>query len=322
MKALRTKVILSGIVLVFAFIATIGTTFAWFTVSQTATVEEMTLNVQSADNLLIKAFDSTETYVYDTTNTTANPLNLALPGSYKTNLLTSDLVAAGYALTGVNAWRLSPATVAAGSNGNGTGTFGKVFHVLDSNLGSENRSYSPATGNSEDGYYITLQFILYSQSENAQNIALENFWVVSNEDNTSLQANIANAVRISVWAEADFDLDIPANEFDTPRSADNGATLFGLTDDYGYTFTGDFEFTGWNLYGDTNMVGLHAATGPAVTAVTTDTNSSATLFKIQPSTPTLVTVVIYVEGWQEDADNDISEGSFDIQFGFKSSPAL
>ena len=61
MKSLRNKVILSGIVLVFAFIATIGSTYAWFTVSQTVSVDTMNLNVSAADNLAIRIWTGTET---------------------------------------------------------------------------------------------------------------------------------------------------------------------------------------------------------------------------------------------------------------------
>jgi hypothetical protein len=54
MKQLKTKVLLSAFVLIFALVATIGSTFAWFTVATTVNVETMQLNVQSQDSLLIR----------------------------------------------------------------------------------------------------------------------------------------------------------------------------------------------------------------------------------------------------------------------------
>ena len=91
MKALKTKVILSGIVLVFAFIATIGTTFAWFTISTTATVESMELNVSAAENILVKPYvigsDEGEASQYS---------SLTNPANYYTTLSNDHLINAGY----------------------------------------------------------------------------------------------------------------------------------------------------------------------------------------------------------------------------------
>ena len=88
MKGLRNKVILSGIVLLFAFIATIGSTYAWFTVSTQTTVEGVSLQVTAADNLLIRAKNYTDDSAF-----MADQLN---PIYWSTSLTRSELVTAGY----------------------------------------------------------------------------------------------------------------------------------------------------------------------------------------------------------------------------------
>ncbi|MFA5698090.1 MAG: hypothetical protein WC888_06695, partial [Candidatus Izemoplasmatales bacterium] len=57
MKSLKTKVILSAIVLMFALVATIGSTYAWFTVSNTVSVSSIQMNVGTQEGLLIRAYD-------------------------------------------------------------------------------------------------------------------------------------------------------------------------------------------------------------------------------------------------------------------------
>ena len=63
MKNLRNKIVLSGLVLLFALVATIGSTFAWFTVSDTVDVQTMNLNVKSSESLLIRVYNGETTGV-------------------------------------------------------------------------------------------------------------------------------------------------------------------------------------------------------------------------------------------------------------------
>ncbi|MDP3130398.1 MAG: hypothetical protein Q8N15_03565, partial [Bacillota bacterium] len=77
MKNLRNKIVLSGLVLLFALVATIGSTFAWFTVSNTVTVASMQMNVKSSESLLIKVFE----------DEAGNEADLLDANNYKANLV-------------------------------------------------------------------------------------------------------------------------------------------------------------------------------------------------------------------------------------------
>ena len=104
MKSLKSKVILSAIVLVFALVATIGSTYAWFTVSNTVAVEPMQLDVQSSESLLIRVFNG-ETAA----NVVATSGGLLDATSYKASLSTADIIAAT-AYAGLADWTMSPVT--------------------------------------------------------------------------------------------------------------------------------------------------------------------------------------------------------------------
>ena len=321
MKALKTKVILSGIVLVFAFIATIGTTFAWFTVSQTATVDTMTLNVTSADSLLILPVDATnlaapETgYVADGSGSTADLLTAS---NYKTFLEVSDLYSAGYQIgsSATTPWRVSPATVVATDY---SGYDLKTINYMDE---FDTRSLAAATSNSADGQYLELKFWVLLQGDEGTSVPLElidSSSISSNANNSTNQAEVEDALRMVVWADD--------SEFATSGGAEGSAFIFGNDMDYNYTFTGDFAATNTNL----NTLGGMEATAGDLDDLTTlvlgtdhfdlDTYTGAVnpkdIFTIQANTPTLLTVLIFVEGWDAQATNNISLAEFDISFGFQ-----
>lgn len=62
MNSLRRKVRLSAIVLMLALFTTLGSTFAWFTVSNTVTVGSIDLNVKTSPSLLIRVYDEDAYY--------------------------------------------------------------------------------------------------------------------------------------------------------------------------------------------------------------------------------------------------------------------
>ncbi|MFO7968922.1 MAG: hypothetical protein R6U15_02280, partial [Candidatus Izemoplasmatales bacterium] len=173
MKTLKTKVILSGIVLIFAFIATIGTTFAWFTISTTATVESMELNVSAAENILIKPY-----VVGENEDDGSFGSSLTNPANYQTTLSNEDLIDAGYlydTITGSletedlawdtsTSWRLQPATIIEPGY---TGVDAKTINYIG-NIDDVDKSLELADANSNGGHYIKLQFWLLSQAETEQ----------------------------------------------------------------------------------------------------------------------------------------------------------
>ncbi|QWB99653.1 hypothetical protein KHQ88_05675 [Mycoplasmatota bacterium] len=323
MKALRTKVILSGIVLVFAFIATIGTTFAWFTVSTDTTVDSMELNVTAADNLLITPFNESATYVLSGNGETfegdEGTVDLLTASNYQTRITVDDMIAAGYLydnpteLTG--AWGMKPATVI---NSAYDGFNGKILNSIDVN----DRTLSPlGTGNFNNagGFYMQLRFWVLSQAGNSKEVEIDNLAIDTNE--TGTKAAVANAARMSIWF--DDSVDPLSGAAGTNAGA---AFIFGNDSDYDYVFTDDV-FTSGTLGDSLNEVAdqvnettgsvlqTTAAEGVLLTGNTADLGTD--LYTVQNMIPTLVTVLIYVEGWDAQATNSIIQSSFNISFGFK-----
>ncbi|MFA5006671.1 MAG: hypothetical protein WC509_04310 [Candidatus Izemoplasmatales bacterium] len=62
MQSLKRKVTVSAFVLVLALLTTLGSTFAWFTVSNTVTVGSIELNVKTSPSLLVRVYDEDAYY--------------------------------------------------------------------------------------------------------------------------------------------------------------------------------------------------------------------------------------------------------------------
>jgi hypothetical protein len=311
MKSLRNKVILSGIVLLFAFIATIGSTYAWFTVSQSVSVPTMELNVTAAESLLIR--------VDNISATNPNPGNLNDPSNYFTALTVEQIIEGGYLydninyltpLTSTDPWRLQPSTIIQPDY---TSVDGKILNYL--NLSSPDRELLPigTNYNNNTGYYIQLGFILLSQSENDYYLQMSNIVINATALNTfAYQEKVEDAVRLSVFEEGSV-----ADPF-----------IYGQDIDYDFAF-----ISGQPGYSTTNAsVSLIAAGGIFNALVDLDSNPVTTIptnhydstlssqpdmFVIYGQTPTYVTVLVYIDGWDYDASNDIVEALFRISFNFK-----
>lgn len=322
MKALKTKVILSGIVLMFAFIATIGTTYAWFTVSDTVTVDTLTLNVQSADNLLIKPMN------YDEGTDTFSATTPNLVSTYTTSLSQADLVSAG--LTNLGSYNIEPVTIINPDYAAFDAT--SLSYIGD--LSDDDRTLTTvvdANVNATDGYYIELQFLLYSQAAVTKAIEFDLPSIT-----TSGATDVANAVRLSVFSTGTYDAS------DVFQAAAGDWQLFGNNNDYSFDFTGlTGEITdagetsilttgevGFNALTDlatapTSLNQVSVADGSALSGSVTINSAqpvgttALNIVEIAPETPTVVSVLIFVEGWNVDADNFIANSQFIISFGFR-----
>jgi len=328
MKALRTKVILSGIVLVFAFIATIGTTFAWFTVSQTATVDTMTLNVTSADSLLIRPVAAGNLGTPTNGFTVDDDLgtdDLLTASNYFTTITQTMLINDfNYQIDNSGTpWRVAPSTIIADTYASYNP---KALNILDN---FDSRSLTSAEANSVDGDYLEFKFWVLLEGEENETAVLElidSSSIASNGSNSTGQADIANAVRMSIWGRDDF------FEAELGHTGSEGSALvFGNSLDYNYSFTGDFVSslgsaydTLPNLYtgaDEDNLFTDLVAAGNAIDHFDIDEYVAAPnakdIFEIKTNTPTLITVLIYVEGWDAQTTNSISLAQFDISFGFQ-----
>ncbi|MFO7968923.1 MAG: hypothetical protein R6U15_02285 [Candidatus Izemoplasmatales bacterium] len=346
MKALKTKVILSGIVLVFAFIATIGTTFAWFTISTTATVESMELNVSAAENILVKPNVIIDSQVDETDGSYG--ASLTNPANYYTTLSNDHLIDAGYLYENRSGtfdpldpegddfaydtpWRLQPATIIESGY---TGVDAKNLNYIN-NIDNEDRLLVEATPNSNGGHYIQLQFWLLSQAETVQYIELDNISITAENggSNPGDLNEVVNATRLSVWLD---DTAYAESEGDTGYTGVNGeAFVYGLDIDYDYEFLPSIAGYSNDPVTDLGLIDPAApfnqlsdldnnpvATLPAnhFSGAAGPTNetvvSTQDLFEIQPGVPTLATVLIYIEGWDEEADNNIVKAQFSVGFTF------
>jgi hypothetical protein len=324
MKALKTKVILSGIVLVFAFIATIGTTFAWFTVSQTATVESMELSITAEDSLLIQVAG----YTQSTGDVAAAPTN---PEDYQTTLTNQDIIDAGY--TDLLTYRLQPVTAIQsyydGVADSGLGEVGLSQLNILSDPQTKALTATTDVNSVTTGKYIELTFYLFYQGTNNVNIILSNPFINSSATTT---ANPEDAIRLGMT----FD--------DGSASSDY---IFGNTTDFsfGYTngqdgYVGDGTGTTGNpVYSDSDFNDLlNRGTGNEMVTGLTDADSLVTgvigdemvldfatatasgaeveLFTLAPSTPLTVTVKIFVEGWALNTVDEIIDELIQVGFGF------
>ncbi|MFW5888997.1 MAG: hypothetical protein ACOCUD_01315 [Bacillota bacterium] len=328
MKALKTKVILSGIVLIFAFIATIGTTFAWFTISTTATVESMELNVSAAENILIKIYQEGEE-----TDSGASLINAT---NYRTTITEEDLIDAGYLYDNITGsletedlaydtpWRLQPTTIIEPGYAS---VDAKTIHYID-DITNENRVLTDATPNDNGGHYIELKFWLLSQAETEQVIELNNVSITADNggDNAADLNEVVNATRLAVWLD---DTDYSTSYGGSDLEGD--AFVYGLDIDYDYVFlpniagysTTDSTLTDTDVYFN-QLSDLDEGAAPLGNPVSSlpanhfdGAVSTQDLFTVQPGVPTLATVLIYIEGWDVDADNNIVKAQFSVSFQFR-----
>jgi hypothetical protein len=212
------------------------------------------------------------------------------------------LQAKGY-LPSTNAWRLRPASIYGGGS---TATaialtyINNMEAVMAGNGTTPVPTYAAAVMNSESGHYIQIKLWLLSQAGETQDLFLNDLTITSAAGNSSAQSIIANAVRVSFTFEDD--------EFDL---SGEGYTATGASDTVIYGNDAD------TLYAiPTTSANVLLGTAPTAPAVVTPVSTTPALYQLYENVPTLVTINIYVEGWDEDANNDVILAGFNIAFGF------
>jgi hypothetical protein len=291
MKSLRNKVILSAIVLVFAVIATIGSTYAWFTVSNVVTVNSFDVNVESSEALLMRVWDgeSDTGLTYDTygwtLNDFSNVLTVTDSSEYDTELAT---------------WLLSPVTCLTGEDQTGgvystdysgfslTGLRKPAGAFLTPDTSGTGRilGAGAAAENSATGGYIHLQFWLLKPSGANQNI--------------TMTFDVDDSEAGETWEEA-----IWIGTYD-------GTTSSIFSEDLDTTFTwANDTVPGYS----SNTAALNSVEGAyAPTAAVGGTTVITTLGTA--NVPELLSVYIWAEGWDADTTNDIMGATFTIDLEF------
>lgn len=340
MKALKTKVMLSAFVLLFALVATIGSTFAWFTVSNEVKVDQFELNVQTSDSLLIR--------VYNGETIAANLESLQNANTYSTNL-TSDMIdVEDTVFEGFRGWRLTPVTAVQFTDTNLTYTGLDPFKLSVLSLSNPlERTHTRvdndapallANRNNASGSFIELKFWVMSQSVGTRNLYLHELLITSDTTATDNllpgQQNAANAVRLGVGATSGATTDHL-----TPETGYVFANFLhtSATEPYGFAFIPGmrghdttassalnaltqttpivnnhrlFTTTGGDVANESKQVAvgspLATYTGAGVQSITT----------LAANTPQLISVRIYIEGWDAYATNAIIAAKFKINFSF------
>ncbi|MCK4552319.1 MAG: hypothetical protein KAU02_05315 [Tenericutes bacterium] len=318
MKQLKTKVIMSAFVLLFALVATIGSTYAWFTVSTVVSVSSISLNVQSDESLLILVdqmgdagtpgvgydypsnvndalvLDNATNYVISLDNT-----DIASSTLYSPSLYTLGTVTAGYGFANDGAY------VTYTGLGNGTPNVVTLYTVS-----LTDKSHTATTNNnSATGDYIQFDFWLLSQSSTTEDVVLQDLTISGDSENSAGQDTVIDALRLM-----------------THVSTFDDQVFSRTAPDYGFAF--ESGMPGYNLpaaWGNSVLAadqsvlvaagGLYygALLANASTNVIGDATVVATLAS---NTPTKVSVIIFIEGWDAQATTDILNAGFDISFKF------
>lgn len=335
MKSLRTKVILSGIVLLFALVATIGSTYAWFTVSTQVSVSNFDLNVVTADSLLIRIEHNNDP-AEDGTAYNSGSLGFSLD-DFQSTITTADLLdnstdgGTGNGL-GTNyyqyaSWQLTPVTAATGATSNATDYTGlQVYNdttdavTLSSiDVGTpSDRTLSVATADTSSGGYLAFNFwLLYTGSSATKTIVLQNL-TFTDHSSPAIPAlpQAASLGTIGDYSEAT----VTQNVFSA--YADYGFTFYET--DAGYSATAALNSVvtpGTLIDAVSTALGTVAVTRPAPGTITeylvTATAANATpVCTLSQGVPEIVTVLVWLEGWDSQTTNGLSTGVLGVSFGF------
>lgn len=292
MSALYKKVLLTGMVVLVAFVITIGSTFAWFTLGQTAEVTDMNLTINSSESILILMDNGYSMGTHETL--------LMTPTNYKSILTNSDITSV-YDFMNAKIF-LKPVT----------STNGLSITRRD---GTTPATFAPNV--TTPGEYIEFSVWLLSQSVSAE-IGVSNLTVSVPEAQLEEKAIVINAARLSIDG----------------GSASNGTKrIFGLNKDYGFAF--DVDDVGYDgvtpannaIVGSvaTNLINNHHALfhtdGPTTASESVSLKLNAThVLDLVANTPTKVTIRIWIEGWDAQANNNLIGAVFNIAFSFIAIP--
>nr|MDA3931920.1 hypothetical protein [Mycoplasmatota bacterium] len=301
---------------VFAFIATIGTTFAWFTISETVAVDGINLQVTSSDNLLIRVDTGASTGVTDVFGTPA----VDSVANYQSSLALTDITSVPK-YSGIASWRMYPVTAIQSDY---LTIDAKTLNEIDDTYATRDLSASSLV-NSESGGYIELHFWLYSQASEARPVELVTTSITPNGSESAQLQDVAEAVRFGIWMFDDVqpvgDAFIYGNdtefgfEFLVGQAGYSDATLFNALSDSGQTTDGTTSFIPITNATTGELLPATVTNQERVLELTGNANTTD-IFTITAGVPTLVTVRIYIEGFDAQATNAVVNATFDLSLGF------
>jgi hypothetical protein len=292
MKSLKTKVIMSAIVLVFALIATIGSTYAWFTVSNVVTVNTINITVESSESLLIRTWDTgqseTEGQAYGTYLYGAGSTAWTLDDFSSVVTISDSTYYSGY-----TAWRLLPVTALAGET-TGDTTYDDIditaLRYLSDNTAAT-RPLLAATANSGSGHYLELKFWLMRPAGTKTDVVLD----------YTLAGTYGDAMSIGTIGDDLADV--------TPVTK-----LFGNDLDFAYAWSG--SDAGFNDDATDSVVNVAGSVATALTAISGSEGTSVINYLEAANVPELVTVRVWLEGWDAETTNAVMGATFTLDLTF------
>jgi hypothetical protein len=276
----------------------------------------MTMTVTSDESLLIRVYNGE--YVGDAAQDLIDETSLLDASTYRNSLSIDDIIASSqYSL--FNSFRLVPVTAAANSSYLALdGKNLKTMDVLSKAL------TTTATANTGAGNYIEMKFWVMAQVTD-ENIVLSDLSITVDGSNDLVsQDNVVNAVNLAIWKSQVKDVVL-----DGTGSAES-AKVFSINPDYGFAFmtgmngadsdplaSAPFLLTPAQI---TALLDAHAVfygTADEAHVSVADVTQATTLAALTADTPTLITVRIYIEGWDAQMTNAVLASKFDISFSFE-----
>ena len=283
MNPIQKKIMFSGFVALFAFIVTIGSTYAWFTAGQTSQIGTIEMEVRTDTSLLILLDKG---YVYDADH---DKTFLDNPNNYLSQL-SNAAITSYYDFSQIV---MTPVTT-------------------DDGQSLTLRDGTPAVATAdENGVYLEFSVWLLSQDISV-NVALKDLSITASSG-TVLQNNVVNSIRLSLTpdgttpiaqiygldkdydftfleGQTGYDDSVPANNVIVP------ATETALTDLH-------------SIY--------YLSSGSEVADESTLTLTSAdTVVALTSNVPSKVTLRVWIEGWDADCNNNILTSDFVIGLDF------
>lgn len=286
MNAIHKKILLAGLVALFAFVVTIGSTYAWFTAGQTSLIGTISMDVKTDTSLLILLDKG---YIYDADHDKALLDN---PNSYVSQLSNTDITSY-YDFTQIV---MAPITTEDGQS-----------------MTLRDGITSAAATADENGVYLEFSVWLLSQ-DIAANVGLKDLSITATSG-TALQNNVVNAIRLSLT-------DVAATP--TPivqiYGLDKDYDFTFLPGQTGY----DESVPDNNQINPTvenDLTLLHSvyylSTGSAVTDESTLVLGSAdTVVALTSNVPSKITLRVWIEGWDADCNNNVLTSNFAIGLDF------
>ncbi|MFA5696821.1 MAG: hypothetical protein WC888_00125 [Candidatus Izemoplasmatales bacterium] len=246
MKSLKKKVILSAFVLGFSLLTAFGSTYAWFTVSNTVTINSIELNVSTSPSLLIRVYDE-DAYYFVGAIGASNIMNIDGTTAYSYISLPSPHYVEytpSYTISGVNL------------------VLGADIIVTDVENSTEYH-YAGDAGIS-DILNNANEVIFDYVTDHFENVTSETSYTLEDMDLTAgFDYRLVNEIDVEIINEEDL--------YDTLPLAKTGAGLYDATTYKNYLESADFLST--SLYANLNTWRLQPVT--AVNSAYTDANGFA-----------------------------------------------